>query len=266
MISPFFGFTSKLQSVFLSLILYLLNYRNKKMTSTQKNWIDFWDEQTVMDGNSWHKNMELFVEGSRSFFPFNEEDDVLDIGSGPGYLAYFLKDKVKSIHCLDTSKGFIEDGKMKFAGDDKVTFSLLGEDYLDLSMLEGKKFTKIVCSSVIQYYKHIDEVQRLIREIQGVAAPSAQMLIADISVETSLFKDLSGLMKTAWKKKYLFQVIKFIVQSYTSEYADMRKNVGLLSIKQKDLDRIISSNNLTAEWRDDVLTLNDTRKHLLISF
>ena len=61
------------------------------MDNISSNWVDFWENQTVMDDRSWEKNMELFLSGSKTFFPFHTKDTVLDIGSGPGFLAFFLK-------------------------------------------------------------------------------------------------------------------------------------------------------------------------------
>ena len=94
----------------------------------------------------------------------------------------------------------------------------------------------------------------------------AQMLIVDIPLEAGIVKDLFGLLKTSWKQKYLTRILKFIVQSYTSEYAKIRKKTGLLTVRKEEIDRLIEDNHLTATWRSDVLTLNGARKHLLITF
>jgi SAM-dependent methyltransferase len=236
------------------------------MEETDKNWVDFWDQQSIMDDTSWNKNMEIFMTGSQSFFDFKEDDEVLDIGSGPGFLVHYIKEQVKSICCLDTSPAFVEEGNRKFGGDSHIQFFLLGDNYLDFSMLEGKQFSKIVCASVIQYYKDINEVNTLIREMKKYAQPSAQMLIVDIPLEAGIVKDLFGLLKTSWKQKYLTRILKFIVQSYTSEYAKIRKKTGLLTVRKEEIDRLIEDNHLTATWRSDVLTLNGARKHLLITF
>ena len=230
------------------------------------NWIEFWDHQTVMDDKSWRKNAELLIEGSQSFFPLGAEDKVLDIGSGPGFVADIVSGRVKSICCVDTSERYIEEGKARFSGKKNVTFNLLGEDYLDFSFLGSNKFNKILCASVIQYYRDLGEVEKLITEMGKVAEPGAKILIADISVEQSPIKDLFGLLTTAWRKKYLWSVISFIFKSFGGDYSRLRKGQGLLTIKKSDLDKIVKEHNLKAEWRSDVLTLNKSRRHLLIQF
>ena len=143
---------------------------------------------------------------------------------------------------------------------------LLGEDYLDFTFLNGKQFSKILCASVIQYYKDLEEVEKLIVEMGKLAKPGAKLLIVDISVEHSTLKDMVGLLTTAWSKNYFLNVIGFIIKSFGGEYSHVRKELGLLTIHKSDLDNIVKKNNLSAEWRDDVLTLNKSRRHLLIQF
>ncbi|MBU3915367.1 class I SAM-dependent methyltransferase [bacterium] len=236
------------------------------MNDVTSDWVDFWENQTVMNDRSWEKNMELFLSGSESFFPFHNKDVVLDIGSGPGFLAFFLKDRVDSIHCIDTSRRYVDEGRSRFSQNGNVSFDVIGSNYLDFSFLNDKKFSKIVCSSVIQYYKDIDEVEQLIIEVRKHAFSGAEMLIADIQVNMEPIKDLVGLLTTSFKNRYLLQVIKFIFKSFGGEYSKIRKNKGLLTLKKSDLDEITKKLQLNAEWRDDVLTLNNSRKHLLIRF
>ncbi len=236
------------------------------MSKTINNWIDFWDHQTVMDDDSWRKNSELLIEGCQPFFSFESDDRVLDIGAGPGLLADALVEKVKEIHSLDTSERYVSEGNQRFEKNPNAQFDLLGENYLDFSCLGEKTFSKILCASVIQYYKNIGEVETLILEMKKRSLPGGRMLIADIAVEHNLFVDLSGLLTTAWKKKYLLNTIGFILQSFRGDYSRIRKELGLLSIKKSDLDAIIKKHDLKAEWRKEILSLNKSRRHLLIHF
>jgi ubiquinone/menaquinone biosynthesis C-methylase UbiE len=77
-----------------------------------------------------------------SLLHYDSQDIILDIGSGPGYLAAFLKDRVKEIHCLDTSQRYLEMCKDKLVGHNNVFVYKLNEDnYTDLSFLKDKTFS-----------------------------------------------------------------------------------------------------------------------------
>jgi SAM-dependent methyltransferase len=236
------------------------------MTQPAHNWSQYWDTQSDMGDDAWRKNCALFLSGSRGFFPFSAQDRVLDIGSGPGFLADALQGRVRAIHCVDTSRRYVEAGRKRLAGAANVSFTLLGEDTLDFSFLGQERFSRIVCASVIQYFKHTGEVERLIAAAQAHALPGALMLIADIPEPHPFLKDLAGLVRTAWRQRYLLQVLRFTLRSLRSDYSRLRKTVGLLTVRREDLEAIVARLGVRGEWIDAPLTLNDSRRHYLIRF
>ena len=78
------------------------------------NWIDWWDIETIVSHKTWDNNMEIFITATDPLLNYNSQDVILDIGCGPGYLATFLKDRVKEIHCVDTSQDYVERCKERF--------------------------------------------------------------------------------------------------------------------------------------------------------
>jgi len=236
------------------------------MTQSAANWSQYWDTQSDMGDDAWRKNAELFLAGSEAFFPLSSQDRVLDIGSGPGFLAEMIRERVRHVHCVDTSPRFVEAGRKRLAGARNVMFTLLGPDYLDYSFLAGEKFTRIGCASVIQYFKSTEEVRSLIAMAQAHALPGALMLIADIPEPRPFLKDLAGLLRTAWRQRYLLKVLRFTLRSLWSDYSRLRKQVGLLTVKRDDLDAIVAGLGARGEWITAPLTLNDSRRHLLIHF
>lgn len=230
------------------------------------SWIEYWDAQSDMGDGAWRKNAELFLEGSASLFPFGPEDRVLDIGSGPGFLAESIRGRVRAVHCVDTSRRYIEQGRQRLADAPNVTFSLLGEDYLDFSFLGSERFSRIVCASVIQYFKSVDEVERLIAEVRGHALPGALLLIADVPVQQHILRDLAGLLRTAWRRDYLWKVLRFTARSLRGDYARLRKTRGLLALRPEQLEACAARLGLRGEWSAAPLTLNDARRHFLIRF
>jgi SAM-dependent methyltransferase len=236
------------------------------MSARADSWLQYWDVQTDLDDEGWRKNIALFLDGSREFLPFGAEDRVLDIGSGPGFLADALKDRVRAIHCVDTSARYVEQGRARLAKAKNVKFTQLGADYLDYGFLGNERFTRIVCASVIQYFKSLAEVERLLVTVRDHAEPGARLLIADIPEPRPLLHDLAGLMRTAWRQDYLWKVLRFTVRSLRGDYSRLRKQVGLLTVRREEMQGLLDRLGLRGEWLDTPLTLNDTRRHLLIHF
>lgn len=230
------------------------------------NWIDYWDIEQISDEHLWQQNSKVFVEKTASLLNYAKDDIVLDIGCGKGYLAFYLKDKVREVHCIDTSKRNIEICLEKFKKDLNVHCYDLSRDYLNFSSLAPKKFSIIICLSVIQYYANINEVEKLILAVKGLSQANAKFLIADIPVGTNLLDDIVGIIRTAWEDKVLFRTLRSMWRARISEYYQLRKKIGLLSIEENELLRIIKKLNLNAQLLDTRLTCNGSRKHLLIHF
>ena len=151
------------------------------MNNIDKNWIEYWNTETIFKDKLRKKDNEIFFRNISFFMDFTPNDVVLDVGCGKCYLADLLKDKVKEVHCIDTSDRYLSACRKKLGKEENVFFYKMDEkNYTDLSFLKNVKFTKILCLSLIQYYKNIYEVKDLIRQIQKTALPGSILLIADI--------------------------------------------------------------------------------------
>jgi ubiquinone/menaquinone biosynthesis C-methylase UbiE len=238
------------------------------MTSTPNHWIDWWNTENIVSPATWSNNMHIFVNASDSVLHYKSQDTILDVGSGPGYLAEFLKGKVKEIHCVDTSQRYLDMCNHKFTRHNNVfVYKLNDDNYTDLSFLKDKTFSIIICQSVIQYYKDINEVERLINEVARVALPGARFLIADIPVATGIILHVYGLLKGAFRKKRLLEIFKMLFHTVAS--AKHRKEYlssGLLTFSDEKLKGLIGRLNLDADVLTSKLTINENRRHLLIRF
>lgn len=237
--------------------------------TTQKSgsWIDYWKSETLFGEFQWQENMDIFVRTSRSILDYRPTDVVLDIGCGPGYLEAALKDDVHEMHGVDVSERYLQRCRERFANQRNVFFYKLNEqNYTDLSPVADKRFSKIVCLSVVQYYKHIDEVETLIRNVSQLALPGARFLIADITIHGGWLKDTWGVLKTAYEERCLLKTLLFLVRAGTSDYYRVRSTQGLLSFTMPQLSDLISRLGLDAEILSTRLTTNSNRRHLLVRF
>lgn len=237
------------------------------MHNQTQGWIDWWKKENIVHEVNWQKNMELFMRATDPLLKYAPHDHVLDIGCGPGYLAGALKHRVKSIHCLDISDSYLALGKKKFSEHAHISFQKLDEnDYTNFSSFYDRKFSVIVCLSIIQYYRHKDEVEKLIAEVGKVALPGAKFLIADILIDQRLAAQLLGLIKTGWREKYLLESFKLLYRNLASDYHVYHSRFGLLSFSLDELSRLIDKLKLNAAILDAPMTTNANRRHLLIQF
>jgi SAM-dependent methyltransferase len=234
---------------------------------TAGNWVEWWDTETIVTPEIWKTNMETFVAAAEPFLGFGPDDVVLDVGSGPGFLAECVKDRVREIHCVDTSRRYVEVCREKFAMDSNVFFHVLDPDnYTDLSVLEGKKFSIIVCQSVVQYYRSIDEVANLIEEVRRLAQPSAKLLVSDIPITRSLATLTCHLLRTAWRDRRLLHRCRLLFRLATSPCGRAYSSLGLLTLSEAQLRELVQRLKLDAEILSERLTCNDGRRHLFVRF
>lgn len=232
------------------------------------NWPDFWSREIILEKEHWRKNIELFVKSTEQILNYGNSDVMLDIGCGSGLLAELLKDIVKEIHGVDISESQIKICRDKFKSESNLFFYKLDKkDYTNLSLLKDKNFSLIIVLSVIQYYRDLDEVKKLIIEVRKRTKKGARMLIADIPIKEGIISDIWGLMKTAVREKSFIKPVKFLLMaSSSSSYRKLLSKSGLLVIPEPKLNELITELHLDAEVLSLPLTDKTNRKHLLIRF
>jgi ubiquinone/menaquinone biosynthesis C-methylase UbiE len=239
---------------------------NKAERSMSNNWVHYWKNQNIFREKSFKKSMEYFIDNSKRILNYNQNDVVLDIGSGPCYLAYCLKDKVSEIHCAEISEQLLDRGKSLLKNTTNVYFHYLDDNYTNFIFFKKEKFSIIICKGVIAYYDNLKEVETLIENVRRIAKPGARFLITDIPFVGSFISDITGIIKGGIKAKLFVESIKFFYRAIFSEYYKVRSSKGILTVTPEQLTKIILEHNLHAEILEDNLTYNFNRKHLIIYF
>ncbi len=232
----------------------------------RSSWIDFWNSQAEFD-----PMMEIaadyFHRRAGELVGFGPGDAVLDIGCGPGDLIALLAGTVGEIHGVDTSVSMIGRCRQRFQGRTDLHFHLLDPHaYTDLSFLGAARFTRIVCLSVVQYYRRHSELNDLIGSVRRIAAPGARFLIADIPTHPSPLADAAGLLRAAAGGRFLHQATRFLVASCFSRYRRLRRSTGLLCFPLPVLEDLVDSLHEPARIVREPLTLSRGRVHLEIEY
>lgn len=234
-------------------------------SKTVDSWIDYWNSDVVFRPVM-KRTAEYFYRKSKPILCYGRHDSILDFGCGPGYLEEFLAGSGAEIHGVDTSARMISECRTKFAGCPHVFFHVLDHDhYTDLSCLGGKRFSVIVCLSVVQYFDHATRIEELIRSLERVASPGARLLIADIPAGDAPLRDTVDLLRASATEKVVLPTLWFLMRSLVSKYSRIRAAQGLLCVSVHQLKEIVERLSLDAEILREPLTYSRRRTHLLVT-
>ncbi|MCX6218272.1 methyltransferase domain-containing protein [Spirosoma sp.] len=229
-------------------------------------WLDFWQRENEFD-ESMSTNFNYFLERVEMHIPLSKNHRVLDIGSGPGNLEDAWHNRVAEIHGLDISKRYNEIARARHASSSTVYFHDLDPDnYLNFSPVANRRFDVIIVMSVVQYYRHLSEVEQLLQAIKRVAAPDARALMCDLMVGESFLSDVWGILKRSLLQGKLVATLKLLVRLRFSHYHTVRKENGFLIIPESEWLAMCERLGLKARFINEPLTLQQERRNLLITF
>lgn len=234
-------------------------------------WAGYWDRDDFWrDAEIWRVNAVRFLRETRKLLEFGAADTVLDIGCGPGHLEAILSPLVREIVAADVAAQFVALCRQRCAGLGNVHAALLGPDYTDLTAL-GRDFSRILCVSVVQYYRNIGEVEALIESARRVARPGAVMLIADLP----LGRGPAGFAWDAWcsalqgvREGYGRALLRTAVARWAgdSRYTRFSREHPGLSFTIGELTSLIGRLGLEASLLRRSLSIHANRPSLLIRF
>lgn len=227
-------------------------------------WAELWQKTSGFD-RIMDIVMTQFADNLNQKFNLSKDDDLLDIGCGPGALEKQLKDNVNSIIGVDISDRYVNECKIKFTNTNCNFYQIDPNNYLNFSMFSGHTFSKVIVMSVIQYFSSVDEVKILIESMRPLIKKGGKMIIADIIVVDDKFSDLYDLMVYTLKKLYLFSFVKFVLYAKFSSYSKIRKEANLLIISQDKLEELADDLPEKTEFIDRI-TIHKRRKNLIIHF
>jgi 2-polyprenyl-3-methyl-5-hydroxy-6-metoxy-1,4-benzoquinol methylase len=231
----------------------------------ENNWTGFWRGKNEFD-KSMDANFTYFLSRVTRYIQPTKETSVLDIGSGPGHLEDALHDKVKEIHGADISERYNEAARKKHSDHPNVFFhDLSATDYLNLSMLQGKKFDIIIVMSVLQYYTSKEEVVSLLRGVLPLTAPGAKILLCDLIVQQSRFNEIIEILIEYFKAGKIWYAVSLFFRLRFSKYYEVKKNNGFLILSEEDWTNILLQLGLKGSFLKEKLTMHKRRKNILIN-
>ena len=118
------------------------------------DWIKYWDKENNISDNIWAKNNAYFFKNTLKIIDYSDNDIVIDIGSGKGFFAELIANKVKELHLIDTSKNSINFCKLKFKSYSNIFYNVLkSEDYTNFDFIK-KNRTRFLSSALFNTINH----------------------------------------------------------------------------------------------------------------
>jgi hypothetical protein len=142
----------------------------------------------------------------------------------------------------------------------------LADDYTNFPFLAGKRFSIIICLSVIQYYKDTKRSRKVNQnKYRESLCPGQDSFIADIPNASGMVAHVYGLWKGAFRRKRLLEISEMFYTVATAKHRTGYLSSGLLTFSDTKLKGLIGKLNLDADMLTR-LTVNENRRHLLIRF
>lgn len=230
-----------------------------------ERWQAYWNVQDAVDDAYWERHIRHFLRQSGEVFPCLPEDVVLDIGAGTGHFARALAPVVSEVHCLESSQRYVEACRERLAGMENAFVHEVPPGRPETYEHLGKRFTRINCLSVIQYFDATDDFEAMLRALKPVAAPGALLLVGDIRVRGSMLSDLAGSIAGGLAHGLFAQKLRLLWRMMRSGYGGARA-ARLLDYREDELLEAVRAQGLSAEFIRHPLTMNTTRRHLLVRF
>lgn len=237
----------------------------------RESWAEYWNRDDFWRGSElWQVNAAFFLREVRKALEFGGDDRVLDIGCGPGHLEALLSPLVREIVAVDVAGQFEVLCRARCAGLGNVSTALLGADYTDLGAL-GRDFSRILCVSVVQYYRGIGEVEALIDSARKIVRPGAVMLIADLPLrrgEAGFAWDGACSVLQGIREGYSGLLLRTAVSRWggRAHYRHFCKEHEQLSFSSDELESLIRRMGLDASLIRRSLSIYANRPSLLIRF
>ena len=230
------------------------------------NWIKYWDKENIISDNIWIKNNLYFYKNSLDIIDYFDEDIVIDIGSGKGFFAELIVNKVKELYLIDTSKNSINFCKKKFKKYNNVFFNVLDpEDYTNFDFMKTRP-NKIFVISVIQYYKSLSDVKALINNCKKISNPNNGVLfIADIPLDNNMLKDVFNIMYSSVILGTFFDTILFFMKSFFGNYRKTRNTINIRTYSIIELQDLLEEMNLNYKIYKGITNVKG-RISILINF
>jgi len=207
-------------------------------------WLNYWEEKSLLkdsiDISGWgSKDIREYLYDMRDIcvkLDLEKRDCLLNAGCGNGLMEIFFSYLVKAVVSLDFSEGMLKKAKENNSSHENIKF--FKGNILNLGFLKNR-FNKVLCSSVIQYLDNIEDVNKALKEIDGITTKNAIILISANPDKRKFEEYVSGYDRLGLKKEDIDKKKKVVSKSLWTDPFEIKKMAEGLgykaSIKKMDM-------------------------------
>jgi protoporphyrinogen oxidase len=135
---------------------------------------------------AWSEGLERdeageFWRRARPHLELRPDDVALDFGCGAGHVAEALAGEVAEVHAVDVDPVALARGRRRVGARANLVFHALEPRRpLRLDAVDGRRFTLVLCVSVLQYFRDVEQIEALAAELARRTAPAARVVLADL--------------------------------------------------------------------------------------
>lgn len=143
-----------------------------------RNWIAYWSTPGF-DTAFWERSIEWYVQNLRASVKISADADILDYGSGPGFVGKFLGPCVRSVTLLEPSATLHALSLTINAGPSNV-YPIQSETPIAyVARLGQRRFDVVLMNSVLQYIPR-HEAPAVMRTLATTLKPGGYLVVSDI--------------------------------------------------------------------------------------
>jgi ubiquinone/menaquinone biosynthesis C-methylase UbiE len=136
------------------------------------------------DKNPMHYERSVaIVKTMTEMIPINREMSALEYGAGTGITSFLLKDHLKSITMIDSSKAMVRIMKDKIASSGDKNLRAVYYD-LEKEPWNGSSFDLLLTQMVMH---HVNDVRSILEKFHEILNPGGYLAIADLYNEDGSF-------------------------------------------------------------------------------
>jgi 2-polyprenyl-3-methyl-5-hydroxy-6-metoxy-1,4-benzoquinol methylase len=224
------------------------------------SWLSYWNSPNKSYVNERHKQAHYAVvfEGVRPYLP-GARGIVLDWGCSDALAATRVADLCGTVLLYDVANSTRERLKLSYRNHPRIRVL----DRADLDAIAKESIDLIVVNSVIQYLSQ-PQFDELLDNVRGLLKPDGVLLLGDvITPGTGNSRHVATFLRFAWRQKFLLAALAGLIQTYTSEYRNLQRELGLTAYAPEAMQKTLKQHGFIAEKLTNNIAVSKYRSSYL---
>lgn len=223
-------------------------------------WLSYWDAPNRIFANERHKlaNYDVIFAGVRPHLP-GRSGSVLDWGCGDALAAARIADQAGTVFLYDPAPSTRDRLGTHFGSHPRI--HILSDS--SLAEVATASIDLIIVNSVVQYLS-TEDFNEALRLFYILLRPGGAVLLGDIITPgTATLDHVATFLRFAWSRGFLLSAISALVQTFSSPYRKLQREIGLTAYAPAEMHDILRNRGFIAEQLSRNVAVSDLRSSYL---